>query len=238
MTASKVGWREARNPPIVWNTLVKLFAHRGWCAGANENTLAAFARAAGEAGISGIEFDVRSAPDGTLLVCHDPPRAGESTLTLDAALEFLSGTHLELFVELKASGIAARVIDKLVAAKLAERSVVFAFAPVARAFPWKGARPVRLGIIVIYPWNVARAVRAYAPDVLFLGWDHRAWTRRTFRAWWSVASLARLGARHKVPVVVGIVQRAVDLDWLRRQEVHAAVTDFDATITAAIGRGL
>lgn len=210
---------------------MKLFAHRGWCAGTDENTLAAFARAAGETGISGIELDVRRADDGnTLLVCHDPPRAGEPTLTFDAALSFLSGTNLELFIELKENGIAPRVIDKLVAAKLTDRSVVFAFAPVARSFPWKGARPVRLGIIVIYPWSLDRAVRAYAPDVLFLGWDHRARSRVAFRAWWSVFSLARLARRHRVPVVVGIVQRAVDLDWLARQDVHAAVTDFDASL--------
>jgi glycerophosphoryl diester phosphodiesterase len=216
---------------------VKLFAHRGWCAGADENSLAAFARAAGESGISGIELDVRRAPDGnTLLVCHDPPRAGEVTLTFDAALEFLSGTNLELFVELKERDIAAMVIEKLVAAKMAERSVVFAFAPVARAFAWKEARPVRLGIIEVFPWNLARAMRAYAPDVLFLGWDDRAWTRAAFRAWWSVFSLARLGRRHRVPVVVGIVQRAVDLDWLRHQGVHAAVTDFDAAVTTALAR--
>src|SRR6202011_3314538 len=174
----------------VWTRPVKLFAHRGWCAGADENSLAAFARAAGEAGISGIELDVRRAPNGnTLLVCHDSPRAGENTLTLDAALEFLSGTKLELFVELKERDIAAMVIDKLVATKMAERSVVFAFAPVARAFDWKEARPVRLGIIEVFPWNLARAMRAYAPDVLFLGWDDRAWTRAAFCAWLSGFSL-------------------------------------------------
>jgi glycerophosphoryl diester phosphodiesterase len=215
---------------------VKLFAHRGWCAGADENTLAAFARAAGQAGIAGIELDVRRGSDGTLLVCHDPPRVGDNTLTLDAALEFLSGTNLELFVELKERDIAAMVIDRLVAAKMAERSVVFAFAPVAGTFPWNETRPVRLGIIEVFPWKLNRAMRAYAPDVLFLGWDDRAWTRAAFRAWWSVASLARLAERHKVPVVVGIVQRAEDLDWLRRQGVHAAVTDFDAAITAALAR--
>jgi len=215
---------------------VKLFAHRGWCAGADENTLAAFARAADQVGISGVELDVRRAPDGTLLVCHDPPRAGENTLTLDAALAFLSSTNLELFVELKERGIAATVIEKLVAAKMAERSVVFAFAPVARAFPWNATRPVRFGIIEVFPWKLNRAMRAYAPDVLFLGWDDRAWTRAAFRAWWSVASLARLAERHGVPVVVGIVQRAEDLDWLRRQGVHAAVTDFDAAITTALAR--
>jgi glycerophosphoryl diester phosphodiesterase len=213
---------------------VKVFAHRGWCAGADENTLAAFTRAAGQAGISGIELDVRRASDGTLLVCHDPPRAGAPTLTLDAALDYLAGTNLELFVELKEPGIAQPVIDKLVAAKMAERAVMFAFAPVARSFPWTGARPVRLGIIEVYPWNLNRAVRAYGPDVLFLGWDNRAWTRAAFRAWWSMFSLAQLGRRHKVPVVIGIVDRAADLDWLRRQGVDAAVTDFDAAITAVL----
>jgi glycerophosphoryl diester phosphodiesterase len=216
---------------------VKLVAHRGWCAGADENTLVAFARAADQAGISGIELDVRCAHDGsTLLVCHDPPRAGEDTLTLDAALEFLSRTDLELFVELKECGIAPMLIDTLVATNMAERSVVFAFAPVARTFPWKVARPVRLGIIEVFPWKLPRAMRAYAPDVLFLGWDDRAWTRAAFRSWWSVASLAHLAQRHRVPVVVGIVQRAADLDWLRRQGVHAAVTDFDAAITAVLAR--
>jgi glycerophosphoryl diester phosphodiesterase len=209
---------------------VKLFAHRGWCAGADENTLAAFTRAADQAGIAGVELDVRRGSDGTLLVCHDPPRAGADTLSLDAALAFLSGTNLELFVELKERDIAALVIERLVAAKMAERSVIFAFPPVAHAFPWNEVRPVRLGVIEVFPWKLARAMRAYAPDMLFVGWDERAWTRTAFRAWWSVASLARLAERHGVPVAVGIVQRAADLDWLRRQGVHAVVTDFDAAI--------
>jgi glycerophosphoryl diester phosphodiesterase len=214
---------------------VKLFAHRGWRAGAGENTLAAFARAAGEAAIAGVELDVRRAPDGnTLLVSHDPPCPGEPTLSFHAALEFLAGTNLELYVELKERDIAPLVIERLVAAKMAERSVVFAFAPVARPFPWTGARPVRLGIIEVFPWNLNRAMRAYAPDALFLGWDDRAWTRSAFRAWWSVSSLERLAQRHRVPVAVGIVQRAADLDWLARQGVHAAVTDFDATIIAGL----
>jgi Glycerophosphoryl diester phosphodiesterase family len=215
---------------------MKLFAHRGWRAGGDENTLAAFARAAAERGISGIELDVRAAPDGTLLLSHDPPLADEQTLTFDAALAFLSRTNLELFVELKERGIVAAVIDKLVADNMADRAVVFAFAPVARSFPWNAARPVRLGIIVLYPWTIGRAMRAFAPDVLFVGWDDRAWSRVAFQAWWSVFSLARLARRHRVPVVVGIVQRAADLDWLGRRGVHAAVADVDATITAAIGR--
>jgi len=217
---------------------MKVFAHRGWCAGAQENTLASFTRAAGTTGIAGIELDVRAAADGrTLLVCHDPPRAGTIPLTLDAALSYLAGTNLELYVELKEPGLAPRVIDKLAVAGMAERSVVFAFAPVARSFPWTDRRPVRLGIIVTMPWALAGAVQAHAPDVLFMGWDDRPWTRAAFQAWWSVFSLGGLGTRYRVPVVIGVVQRAQDLDWLARRGVHAAVADFDDTIIGRVGRG-
>jgi len=216
---------------------MKVFAHRGWCAGAQENTLASFTRAASTTGISGIELDVRAAADGkALLVCHDPPRAGASTLTLDEALSYLAGTSLQLYVELKESGLAPRVIEKLAAADMAERSVIFAFAPVARSFPWAEKRSVRLGIIVTMPWGLAGAVRAYAPDVLFMGWDDRPWTRAAFQAWCSVFSLAGLGTRYNLPVVIGVVQRAQDLDWLARRGVHAAVADFDDTIVGRVGR--
>jgi hypothetical protein len=121
-------------------------------------------------------------------------------------------------------------MERLVARNVAGRSVVFAFAAVAKSFPWEAARPVRLGIIVMYPWNLNRAVRRYAPDVLLLGWDARAWTRVAFRAWWSVFSLEQLARRHHVPVVVAIVQRMDDLHWLSRQRLYGAVADVDRTI--------
>jgi len=205
-----------------------LIAHRGWAAGRQENTLAAFALAARDDRISGVELDVCRGPDsGTLAVSHDPPLRAENMLTLDAALSFLSGTQLELLVEIKQEGLAAAVIERLVDHKIAARSIVFAFAEVARSFPWAGARPVRLGVIVTYPWQIERTMRAYAPDVLLLGWDDRAWTRLAFRAWWSLFALERLGRRYNVPVVAGIVQRSSDLDWLSRQHVYAAVADID-----------
>jgi len=75
------------------------------------------------------------------------------------------------------------VIEKLVSNNVADRSVVFAFAAVARSFLWEGARPVRLGVIVAYPWNLNHVERTYAPDVILLGWDARVWTRIAFRAW-------------------------------------------------------
>ena len=53
---------------------MKLFAHRGWAQGAGENTLEAFARAAADPRLSGVEFDVRRGLTAeTLLVTHDPP---------------------------------------------------------------------------------------------------------------------------------------------------------------------
>ena len=162
-----------------------------------------------------------------MVVAHDPPFHTENALTLDTALSFLSRTDLKLFVELKEQGLASSVIEKLVSNKLADRSVVFAFAAVARSFPWEGARPVRLGVIVMCPWNLDRIVRLYAPDVLLLGWDAHSWTRIAFRAWWSFFSLERLARRHQVPVVVGIAQRMKDLDWLAPQHPYGAVADIN-----------
>lgn len=210
---------------------MKLIAHRGWAQGTGENTLAAFGRAAGERRISGVELDVRrDRTSGQLLVTHDPARAGVSTLTLDDALAFLSDTHLELLVEIKEPGIAAAVVEKLMAAGVAERSMVFAFAEVARSFRWSLPRPVQLGAILLYPWTMHRFIEAHRPDVILLGWDQRLWTRLAFRAWWSAFPLTRLTRRYGKPVVVGIVRRAADLQWLSRQNVHAAVADMDVLL--------
>ena len=207
---------------------MKLIAHRGWSAGGDENTLAAFARAACDDRISGVEFDVRYVTDtGNLVVSHDPPLHIENALTLDAALSFLSQTALELLVEIKETELASVVIEKLVSNNVADRSVVFGFPPAARTFPWHGPRPVRLGIIILYPWSLNRIVAMYRPDVLFLGWDYRPWTRRAFQAWWSVFSLERRARRHQAPIVVGIVERPQDLRWLARRRIYGAVADFE-----------
>jgi glycerophosphoryl diester phosphodiesterase len=212
---------------------MKLVAHRGWAAGPEENTLKAFARAAQDAGIAGVEFDVNAAPQsGSLVVSHDPPRSGETVLTLDAVLTFLAGTNLELLVEIKRPGLAPAVIAALIAHGLAGRTVVFGFERAARSFPWQRPRPVRLGVIASHPWAIDRLMRAYAPDVLLTGWDDRAWTRVAFRAWWSLFSLERLARRHGLPVVVGVAQYQDDLDWLARQNLYAAVADLDRGIAS------
>jgi glycerophosphoryl diester phosphodiesterase len=206
---------------------MKLIAHRGWSQGEGENTLAAFARAAADPRVSGIEFDIRRGTAGELLVTHDPPRGDTPVLTLEAALAFLAGTNLELFVEIKDNGIVGAAIERLVAAGVAERSVVFGFVQVARSFPWSRAPPVRLGAILVYPWTMRRFTASYDPDVILLGWDERRWTRVAFRAWWAAFSLERLARRTRKPIVAGIVRRPSDLRWLAAQQVYAAVADMD-----------
>ncbi len=207
---------------------MKLIAHRGWSEGRQENSATAFARAIADPRVCGVEFDItRAADTGALVVSHDPPARASAALSLDAVLSLLAPTRLDLLVEIKQAGLAEPVIRELEARGLASRALVFAFAGVAATFPWQAPRTVPLGIIVEYPWQLARVVRAYAPDALCLGWDARTWTRLAFRAWWSVFSLRRLGQRHGLPVVAGIVQRAADLDWLARQRVSVAVADMD-----------
>lgn len=56
-----------------------VIAHRGASWELPENTLPAFERAI-ELGADYVEFDLHAAGDGSLVVCHDPPRGGEPRL--------------------------------------------------------------------------------------------------------------------------------------------------------------
>ena len=124
---------------------MKLIAHRGWSAGGDENTLATFAPAARDDRIAGVEFDVCHAVDAmTLVVSHDPPLHIENALTLDAALSFLSQTALELFVEIKETGLASVVIEKLVSNNVPTARSCSHLPPSHDPFRGRGARPVRL----------------------------------------------------------------------------------------------
>jgi glycerophosphoryl diester phosphodiesterase len=75
--------------------------HRGAPALAPENTLRSF-RAAVEAGVDLVEFDVIAGPDGRLVVAHGLEDVGPETPTLDDALRFFVdeapwiGAHLDL----------------------------------------------------------------------------------------------------------------------------------------------
>ena len=87
-------------------------AHRGASAEAPENTLAAFARAI-EVGADMIEFDVRRAADGRLVISHDPIRGpGLKLPTLEETLQLARG-RIQLDVELKEPGCERDAIDLL-----------------------------------------------------------------------------------------------------------------------------
>lgn len=64
-----LSWRPRRLPDVAKRDLY-LFGHRGVREGQVENTVAAF-RAAFEAGLDGIEFDVQRSLDGELVLYHD-----------------------------------------------------------------------------------------------------------------------------------------------------------------------
>jgi glycerophosphoryl diester phosphodiesterase len=82
--------------------LTQIVAHRGASHEAPENTLAAFDKAI-EIGADMIEFDVRRASDGRLVISHNRVRKTALLPTLDDTLRLTKG-RIQLDVELKEPG--------------------------------------------------------------------------------------------------------------------------------------
>jgi glycerophosphoryl diester phosphodiesterase len=99
--------------------------HRGAPALAPANTLPSF-RAAVEAGVDLIEFDVVSSADGTLLVSHSLGEMRAETPTLDDVLRFFveEAPAVGIHLDLKTFGRERDVVDALRRAALLERSFV------------------------------------------------------------------------------------------------------------------
>lgn len=92
------------------SSLTQIVAHRGASREAPENTLAAFAKAI-EIGADMIEFDLRRAPDGRLVISHDPVRgAGLDLPTFEDTLRLTRG-RIKLDVELKELGCERDAVD-------------------------------------------------------------------------------------------------------------------------------
>jgi glycerophosphoryl diester phosphodiesterase len=137
--------------------LTQIIAHRGASSEAPENTLAAFARAI-EVGADIIEFDVRRAPDGRLVISHDPVEDRTSELpslldlpTLEDTLRLTQG-RIQLDVELKEPGCERDAIDLLLRYfPLSEFCVTSFLASVLRQ-----ARAIHPGIrtgLIFAEWN-------------------------------------------------------------------------------------
>jgi len=106
---------------------MKRVGHKGADALAPGNTVASF-RAAAEAGVDMIEFDVLRLRDDRLVLAHDLEDAGSrEPLTLDEGLDHLASADyagLELDVDLKIPGYEREVVDGLRARGLMDRSLV------------------------------------------------------------------------------------------------------------------
>jgi glycerophosphoryl diester phosphodiesterase len=102
--------------------------HRGAPALAPENTLRSF-RAAVEAGVDLVEFDVIAGPGGELVVAHGLENVGPETPTLDEALRFFVdeapaiGAHLDL----KLTRREADVVEAVRRHDLVRRSFVSSY---------------------------------------------------------------------------------------------------------------
>jgi glycerophosphoryl diester phosphodiesterase len=99
--------------------------HRGAAALAPENTLPSF-RAAVDAGVDVIEFDVIAAPDGRLVVSHSVEEMQAATPTLDAVLQFFveEAPGVGVHVDLKRFGRERELVEALRRNGLLERCFV------------------------------------------------------------------------------------------------------------------
>jgi glycerophosphoryl diester phosphodiesterase len=90
-----------------------VIAHRGACWDAPENTLEAFDLAVAQ-GADFVEFDVRMAADGRLVICHDTPPdpCPPQIPTLDETLALLNG-RIGLAVEVKDGEAAEPTVKAL-----------------------------------------------------------------------------------------------------------------------------
>lgn len=99
--------------------------HRGAATLAPENTLPSF-RAAVEAGVDLVEFDVIALADGNLVVAHSVPEVRADTPTLDDVLRFFvdEAPAIGLHLDLKQFGRERDLVEALRRFGLVERSFV------------------------------------------------------------------------------------------------------------------
>lgn len=142
-----------------------LLGHRGTPHLHTENTLAGF-QAALDAGLDGVELDVRRLGDGTLVICHDarlPDGQGLLELgtadlpayipTLDAALAWAADTGAFVNVEIKFEGgrpddRVFRTLDAIRTFGLQSRVIVSSFSPLILAAAQAHAPDIERGFLI------------------------------------------------------------------------------------------
>jgi glycerophosphoryl diester phosphodiesterase len=141
-------------------------AHRGASWEAPENTPAAFAKAI-EAGADMIEFDVRRARDGRLVISHDPIfRPGTDLATLEETLQLTEG-RIQLDVELKEPDCERDAIDLLLRYFSLSDFCITSFL----AATLRETRAIHAGIrtgFIFAAWNESVRAACLSTDVDFL----------------------------------------------------------------------
>lgn len=216
---------------------VLVSAHRGGAGddrGA-ENSLAAFAHAV-EIGCDYVEFDVRRAADGSLVIVHDTPTVLEG-VPLTAVLSILAG-RAKAHVDLKfAGGELGAVID--IAAALGTDNVVITTAEDESIRPiltWAmtAAPELLVGLSTsargdglrlrdrVAAWFPRRRLRRSGANVVVA---HRVWAR-----WW-LRSYAR---RRGLPLLVWTVDDPDELAyWMHDRDTWLVATNHPERALAA-----
>lgn len=155
-----------------------------------------------------IEFDVRRASDGRLLISHDPIRYTESGLpTLEDTLRLTQG-RIQLDVELKEAGCERDSIDQLLRHFSLDEFCITSFLPTT-LHQTRAINPgVRTGLIFAI-WNENVRVACQSPDADFLVAHHRLLDEAEIIGKplfvWTVDDPKRMSALFRRPLVEGIV---------------------------------
>ncbi|MBV9771835.1 MAG: glycerophosphodiester phosphodiesterase [Bryobacterales bacterium] len=151
--------------------MTRIVAHRGASREAPENTLPAFERAI-EVGADMIEFDVRRAFDGTLMISHDPvTRPAPELPSLEDALRLTQG-RIQLDVELKEPGCERDALELLLRYFVPADFCITSFL----ASPLHETRAINPGIrtgLIFARWDADVREACQSSDVDFLVAQHR-----------------------------------------------------------------
>lgn len=150
-----------------------LLGHRGTPRLHRENTLNGF-QAALDAGLDGVELDVRRLADGTLAIHHDAALwdgraladlthaqlAPHPVPTLDEVLAWAADTGAYLNIEIKFEGTrlddrTARTLDGVQAYGLTEQVIISSFSPLILRAAQTHAAEIERGFLYDRPWQLA-----------------------------------------------------------------------------------
>jgi glycerophosphoryl diester phosphodiesterase len=223
--------------------------HRGAATLARENTIRSF-RAAVEAGVDLVEFDVVAAASGELVVAHSPADIDGETPSLGDALRFFveQAPEVGAHVDLKLTGREREVVESLRRHGLERRSFVSGvYLGTSRAVA-ASSREVRTGIT--FPRAMLgvtdhgrrapigraglRAVRRFTPALVPLLLNRTGATAIVLHH--SLVTPASVGAAHTrhAPVVAWTVDDPVELARVVSAGVDAVVTNDPRIFTSTL----